>query len=278
MRLECRLSATIPFRAYRLPEPGGGYSREVELISSLEHFFQSERFRGVCEPLRLEVLSQPTSREARKLALAHISKQRADWEKRQPKVLRCGMWFQCIEHPWITGAIQSGAYVFDRRDPFWRPKRGDGAFRKLEIYLRDKLSKPMKVFVFGTGDARNNQFRLDMQFQKLFRNQRPDELLLGDGYGFDDLAEAWAIEHMIPVRRRPRLSRLARIADSTLQATLSNASHAILFAGKSPNQEIARLALLAKQAGVVSRLLFPPQPAAQSTRATVTALRERGGK
>lgn len=275
MRLECRLSATLPFHAYRSVEPGGAFTREIELVSSLEHFFQSERFRGINDELRLEVLNQPTAREARKFAVAHQRHQRTDWEKRQPRILRCGMWFQCIEHPWVADVIRSGSYVFDRLDPFWRPRQGDGAYRRLELFLRDHLTKPMSVLVFGLGEARGSQFRVDIQLQKLFRNQRPDELLIGDGYGLDNLVEAWAIEHTIAIRRRPRLSRIARISDKTLREVFASATHAAIFQGKNASPEILRLADFAARAGVISRTLKPPSSLPITGQSSVAVLHER---
>lgn len=244
----------MPFQAFRPPLPGGGLEHHVEIIASLDHFYHSERFRGVNEILRREVLMQPTAREARKFALSNKDKQRDDWVKVRGRVMCCGFWMQAIEHPTLPAALNAGEYRFGGVHPYWAPRRGgDGAFRKFVEYMEPRLAAPTRVFVCGVG-APLPPFRFESKMQLLFSRKRPDEIIISDGQGLDAVAEQWAAKLYMAIRRRPPLKRLSRITDSRIEAALTGATHAVIF-GAPKNPDVIRLVALARNAKAVTRVI-----------------------
>lgn len=250
----CTTSTILPFQAFRPPLPGGGLERHVEIIASLDHFYHSEKFRGINETLRREVLIQPTAREARKFALSNKDKQRDDWGKVRGRVMCCGFWMQAIEHPRLVAALSAGEYRFGGVHPYWAPRRGgDGAFGKFVEYLEPRLATPTRVFVCGVG-APLSPFRFESKMQLLFSRKRPDEIIISDGQGLDAIAEQWAAKLYVAVRRRHPLKRLSRITDARIEAALTGATHAVIF-GAPKNPDVIRLVALARKAKVVTRVI-----------------------
>lgn len=234
--------------------PGTGFGSEVEFAASVSHFYESERFRGVNDLLRIEILAQPTAREARKLAKRHGDQQRKDWDRTHKLVMCNALWFQSIEHPEVMEAIsKQGGYAYGGVDEYWSPRSGDGAFIKALDYLAKRQAKPIRVFLYGVGPHLGD-FRFDAHMQMLFRRIRPDEVLIGRGGGFSDVVEAWAIKNSVAVRRRHTFSRLHRASDASMHASLEGVTHSVLFGDAHVT---ARLAALSLGKGIATRTIAP---------------------
>lgn len=249
---------TLPFRTYRQSTLDGDMGDCADFVPSVTHFYQSERFRGVDDAFRQEILNQPTPREARKLARSRKDRQRSDWTKRRGRIMACGISFQALEHPFVLEALTAKTYCFAGPRGYWVDKDGAGAFPKLLDYLGGKLSKPCSVFVYGFG-VPVGEFRFSSHMRLLFSRTRPTDLLLGSGRGLDRTAERWAVERYIPVRRRPQLSRLHRASDTSILEAMQGGTHAVLF-GDSKRQDVQRMRQLAIGAGLATRLLSERQP------------------
>lgn len=246
-------TSLLPFRSYRVPHAEDGFDREIEFPSSVTHFFQSERFRGVNERLRIETLAQPTAREARKFACRHARFQRDDWDKKGKLVMCCGLWLQAIEYPYIAGLIASGQYQFGGLDEYWAPRHGEGAFPKALKYLANRLRSPVRVFLYGVG-FKISSFQFDANLVKLFRRNRPDEIVIGRTGEFADVAEKWAISRAVAVRRGHVFSRLHRASDASMRESISGATHAVIFGER---QASGRLVSMANSMGIATRLISP---------------------
>lgn len=253
MLASCSTDAILPFRTYRQSTISGELEGGADFVPSVTHFYQSERYRSVDDAFRQEILNQPTPREARKLARSRKDRQRADWTKRRGRIMACGMWFQALEHPFVRETLTAKSYSFSGPRGYWIDKHGDGAFPKLLDYLAGKIIKPCNVFIYGFG-VPVGEFRFSSQMHLLFSRMRPTELLLGSGRGLDRTAERWAVEHYIPVRRRPQLSRLHRASDASILEAMAGGTHAVLF-GDSSRLDVQRMRQLAAGAGMATRLL-----------------------
>lgn len=85
----------LPFHSYRRLKD---QQRPLhDLAPSVTHFYESEKFRGVDELLRQEVLSCPTPRAAVKLAKRQKDHWRSDWSRVRPYVLRAGLAMQMAQ-------------------------------------------------------------------------------------------------------------------------------------------------------------------------------------
>lgn len=266
----------LPFHTYRPPLPGGGFGAAVELVSSVEHFYQAERFRGIDEALRQEILLQPTPREARNLSRSRLADQRGDWDKRRSRILACALWMQAIEYPAVVDSIKSGRYAYAGKSPFWRDAAADGTnFAKLLAYLDGRLSASWRVFVYAFGHSPND-FQFAGQMQLLFRRRRPDEVVIGTGRGLDRVVEQWAIERSIATRRRPQMARLHRSSDRAISEAMEGATHAVIF-GDAAQSEVARMLRLAAEAKLACRIIEPTKGTPQLPPKPGVVLQMNGG-
>lgn len=272
----------LPFHGYRRRSGGEGFERGGgEIYSSIEHFFQSEKFRGVDEEFRQHIISLPTAREARKAALKREADIRPGWEKIQNKVMAAAIWFKFSEHERFAQALLAdphlaeGAYRF--KDHYWGDLRDGvsiGFYRRILLAYREKLrSGVMRVLVTGSSDF-SNPFLFQTKMKTLLKQTTPDEFIINCGRGADVLAERWAIAHAIPVRHCPlRGSRSHTERERRNREALSAATHAIVFVqGNSPR--IDELLVAAKERQIPTRLIrldaegklqrSPPGPRASS--------------
>jgi hypothetical protein len=84
--IEYLLDMPLAFSGYL---PVGG--EVADFYPTISHWFESEKFRGVHERTRYEILSMPTSKEARKAAKKLQLKCRLDWQSVRQSVLSAGI-------------------------------------------------------------------------------------------------------------------------------------------------------------------------------------------
>lgn len=292
--MSIQVDAILPFPGYREAEPGYGFGRNRPVLHpSLEHFYQSERFRGSDEDLRAEIIGAPTAKEARKLALRHAEKSRPDWAQCHARIMNAGLWMQLREHPRLGFALRQlgddALVEYPYRDPYWVPPSGQnagGGFAELVHAARRKLNgQTVRVAVTG-GRGFSNEFLLKTKLEGFFANLTPDVMLVGGNKGAEEMVERWAIEQCLPVRHffmRGRGSRTEQ--DRHYQNLLRAATHVVVFS--QGEASIDRLVELAKQFGRPTRIVLTDQsgavlrnPGAAPSRpergATVHSLQPRG--
>lgn len=253
----------LPFHGYRRRTGGDGFERgSAEIYSSIEHFFQSEKFRGVDEDFRQHIISLPTAREARKVALKRDADVRHGWEKIQNKVMATAIWFKFAEHDRYAQALlanpelANGAYRFN--DHYWGDMRDGvsvGFYRRILLAHREKLrAGVMRVLVTGSAEF-SNAFLFQTKLKSIFKLAAPDEFIINCGRGTDALAERWAIAHAIPVRHFPLKGGRSRAErDRRNNEALSAATHAVVFnQGASPRMD--ELIATAKERQIPIRLV-----------------------
>lgn len=86
------------FTGYRNP----ALANRPDIYQSIGHWFESEKFRGVDEALRQEVLEQPTAKEARKLGSRHPDEIRPNWRTIRAQVLRTGFFMAARQNPSVA--------------------------------------------------------------------------------------------------------------------------------------------------------------------------------
>lgn len=89
-------SAQIPFHTYRRFEEDGSPG-PFDLAATLVHHYESEKFRGVSEELRLEALDCSSIRALRKLTKRHSESWRKDWRQIRGRVFRAGLAMQVLQ-------------------------------------------------------------------------------------------------------------------------------------------------------------------------------------
>lgn len=228
----------IVFPGYRPVGLDGKFGRShPELYPSLEHFYQSEKFRGADESLRKAVMSEPTPREARKLAQRNEALVRRDWAEIHVRAMACGIQMAMREHPSLARAVlfddplETSPYPF--LDVFWgdaRPGVSQNAYLRLLRSIRERINKGT-VRLLATGSSTfHNRFLFQTKLEGLLKRVRPDVVLIGCRKGVDELAERWAMERLVPVRHVPLRGRghsaqRQRLNDSLLRSS----THVVIF-------------------------------------------------
>lgn len=187
-----------PFFGYRRFDDDGA---SFELIASLVHHFESEKFRGVDEAIRLEILNCATPKLAQKVAKRHMDKWRKDWKSVRGRVFRAGLAMQAIQNRKVRIAARQ---AFERSMELCGVKRIGGlpsAFIASE--LQTFFQKPsntscgklgaLAIKGWVPGDIRA---RLD----SVFLHDKPLSATVYAGADSDPLVEQWCIQNAIPVR------------------------------------------------------------------------------
>lgn len=263
MKISLSNDDILPFSAYRKVKLGGeGFERGLpEEYSSIEHFYQSEKFRGSDESYRQYIISLPTAREARKAARKRLEDVRPDWDLIRNRVMMAAICFKLISHDRYAQALlanpdlANNAYRF--QDHYWGDLRDGvsiGFYRRLlNSYLEKRRTGIMRVLVTGSTTFKNEEL-FNTKLRSLFRKSFPDELIINCEKGSDALAEKWSINNNIPVRHYPlraghsKSERLNRINE-----VLGVATHVIVFwQGASPR--IAEFVTAAKKRAIPIRI------------------------
>ena len=254
----------LPFHGYRAPlVNGSGFDRgNPEFYSSIEHFFQSEKFRGVDEPFRQHVMGLPSAAEARKAAARREqTKPRPGWASLQDRVMQAAIWMKIREHSHYANALLesddfSDAYRF--KDHYWGISRKGlslGNYATLLSTTRDLLrTGSMRVAIAGSRTFINKELH-KRKLDAFFARSLPTEILLGCNKGCDDMTERWAIENYVPVRHYPLQggrSATERLRRNT--AMLSEATHLVAF-WQDKTSEVAEVVDLAKSLDLPSRIV-----------------------
>lgn len=251
----------LPFHGYRQIRATGGFERGTpESYSTIEHFYQSEKFRGVDESFRKFIMSLPTAREARKAARKRIDV-RPDWEQIRNRVMATGIWFKLLEHDRYSQALLANpqlaedAYAF--RDHYWGDLRKDvsiGFYRRILLDYRERRRNGiMRVVITGSSSFTNQELFNDA-LRVLFKRRIPDEILINCDRGTDAMAERWAISHCIPVRHFPLRGSQSKV-DRSRRANdvLRVATHAVIF-WKGKSTRIAEFAQATKERDLPTRI------------------------
>lgn len=258
-----RVDEILPFPGYRELDPLGHFGRaKPVLYSTLEHFYQAERFRGSCEETRRRVLDAPTAHEAHKIGNACAEHSRPDWISRHIKAMTAGLWMQLREHPkrseYLKTLSEGSHCAYPFRDTYWdsqRPGVSSSGFHHLLLDARDRLQGPFVRVAITGSKSFQNYFLLQTKCGSLFKNlPGPDVILIGGNKGTDELAERWAMDQMLPVKHFPMRGRGSRTErDRHNQALIRSATHVVIFS--QGDEMSSRLFELAKTLGRPARVV-----------------------
>jgi len=253
----------LPFHGYRRARAdGSGFERGVpDLYASIEHFFHSEKFRGVDEEFRRLLMELPTAREVRKAAGRGDHQIRPDWERIQNRVMAAGIWMKCREHPHVATALSElreteGIYRF--KDHYWGSDRHGVSVGFYGRLLRDVQARlkvgAMRVLITGSRDF-SNQFLFSSKLNGFFNRAFPDEVLIACAKGADAMAEAWALENYVPVSHYPLKGGRSRTErDRRNTAMIDLATHLVAFP-QGEGGDVADLIALAKSKKIPGRIV-----------------------
>lgn len=215
-------AAQIPFYGYRRFFPNS--PPMFDLSPSLIHFYESEKFRGTNEELRLTVLGSGTAREIRKLTKRHNSSLRKDWRAVRGRVFRAGLAMQVLQSKKAMALARvgfassmelasckrvsglPGAFIAEELQNFFQSATGPGTTRLGVIALNGCVPDDIEQ-------------RLDA----LFAKGRPMSAAVYSGRDADPRIEIWCAHAAIPIRLTGQDSRRLREEDAAVVTARINA-------------------------------------------------------
>jgi hypothetical protein len=109
---------------------------------SIFHYWESEKYRGVDEQARQEILNAPTIRELKKLSRQLPETWRGDWKQIRGRVFRSALLYAIQAHPDLEPQLLGPFGLLDACGRWGIPP----AFVKTEIaILRREISEPFKL-------------------------------------------------------------------------------------------------------------------------------------
>jgi predicted NAD-dependent protein-ADP-ribosyltransferase YbiA (DUF1768 family) len=189
----------IPFLAYRRFLDDGEVT--TDMVPTLAHFYESEKFRTVDESLRLAVLDTRTPKEARKFTKKRAELWRSDWKAVRGRVLRAGLAMQVTQsNKALKMAKQAfalsmelsaikriggipGAFLADELQRFFMPSTGPGVTKLGVIALNGCIPDDIES-------------RLDA----LFSTEKPVSAAIYAGADADPRVEIWCARAAVPIR------------------------------------------------------------------------------
>lgn len=255
---------TQPFTGYRAVRNNQfKLARKPDLYPTIEHFYQSEKFRGISvedEILRCATFWQPGVGEARKVALSYRDKMRPDWDDVKIHVLVSAILFKFTQHKdlgelLISTGDEEFAYISQADAELGIGRNGNGAnlYGTALALARAKLaaSEQMKVIVTGSHEFGGYPY-LDTKLRSLFQRKMPDVIISSGKPGAESMAELWAMQNHIPVMHFTRKGKVEQPFDM-----LSHGTHMVVFSSATA-AEVEQLCAPAKQRGLVIRLVKIP--------------------
>ncbi len=116
---------------------------------SVEHYYQAMKF-GDAE-YREQIRQAPHPTDATKLGKSKKHDRRKDWNKVRVTYMTRGTYIKCRTHPEVAQTLLDTGDIeiteVSQYDYFWgsgRDMRGDNAFGKMLMEIRDKLRSEMK--------------------------------------------------------------------------------------------------------------------------------------
>lgn len=205
-----------PFVGYRrrldATTAQGAVLGEPDAYASVEHYFQSEKFRGSDDAWRRHILTLSTPKDAAAAGRDRSHPLRRDWDARRDAVMRVALWYKFTQNAALTRVLlETAPYRLVEDSPldaYWgwgADRRGENRLGQLLMEVRAKLAAPEKIerciIAGGRGytDYREGVARLDA----LFQGRRPDEVISGNAAGADTVGEIWALNRFVPVRHFP---------------------------------------------------------------------------
>lgn len=272
----------IPFHGYRRFLEDGEIT--TDMVPTLAHFYESEKFRTVDESLRLAVLDTRTAKEARKFTKKRDNLWRADWKAVRGRVLRAGLAMQVTQsNKALKMAKQAfalsmelaaikriggipGAFLADELQRFFMPATGPGVTKLGVITLNGCIPDDIEA-------------RLDA----LFATQKPASAAIYAGADADTRVEIWCARAAVPIRitgvacGRIREENAAEVtarvnALLTCMPASRKASVAILAAAaaKRPRIKVLDLSIPSPALPVTEKKISQPRPTAVPRKASPT--------
>lgn len=206
-------STPLPFFGYRFFE--AEEKPYAELMPSLIHFYESEKFRGTSEELRKAIADSRSLREVRKISQKNRSLWRKDWNAIRGRVFRAGLAMQVVQS---RKALTMAKLGFNESIAIAGEKHigglpGTFISNELQAFFQN----PNTVGTARLGVIALNGCvpdDIEDRLNTLFTKGKPVSAAVYSGSDADPVIERWCAMNAIPVRLTSLSSSRLREEDS----------------------------------------------------------------
>jgi hypothetical protein len=181
----------IPFSPY-----GNFIGDSVELnhCYSLMHYIESEKFRGVDEQYRRFIL-RIADKDDFRIETAAVSQacRREDWQEIRGQMISAGVWMQLIQNqdtllrPLLDGELVSGIMPIDL------------ALSQVRDRILSREQDPLRRVLVGGCVQFEQKAEIYSMLDSIFRQRRPDELIVSTENGVSRSVAQYAYDKYIPL-------------------------------------------------------------------------------
>lgn len=205
---------------------------------SIFHYWESEKWRGVDEHVRQEILSVPTIRELRKM-LKHVPDTwRSDWKQVRGRVFRSALLYALDGHPDLLHELIEPFGLMDACRKWGIPD----AFVKNElVVVRREIDEPFKLLALGSEAA--PAAHVQATLERLIGNRQDCQYVAFAGRKMDTGLHQWAAERLFPMQYVGTNSNKGLDQDA-VQQLISRSTHVVIFTreGTAADEQIVSLA------------------------------------
>lgn len=205
---------------------------------SIFHYWESEKWRGVDEQVRQEILAVPTIRELRKMLKRLPDTWRSDWKQVRGRVFRSALLYALDGHPDLLRELVEPFGLTNACRNWGIPD----AFVKNELVaVRREIDEPFRLLALGSEAAPSAHVQATLE--RLIGNRQDCQYVAFAGRKMDSGVHRWAAEKLFPVHYVGTNSNKGLDQDAVLQL-IKKSTHVVIFTreGTAPDEETVELA------------------------------------
>ncbi|WP_259394467.1 NADAR family protein [Ralstonia pickettii] len=235
---------------------------------SIFHYWESEKYRGVDEGVRQEILAAPTLRELRKMLRRLPETWRSDWKQVRGRVFRSALLYAVESHPDLQKELIEPGGLIEACSNWGIPD----AFVMNELKaVRQEIESPFRLLAVGSVDAPPEHVQATLE--RLIGKRSDCQYVTFAGRRMDVGLHLWAAQKMYPIHYvRTKLN--SGIDGHVVQQLIAKSTHVVFFTreGTAPDADYIERA---RQQGCSVRLSQYSPP---SVGRSVTATGARAGR
>lgn len=231
---------------------------------SIFHYWESEKYRGVDEGIRQEILAAPTLRELRKMLRRLPETWRTDWKQVRGRVFRSALLYAFESHPDLQSELIEPSGLVKACSDWGIPD----AFVTNELKaLRHEIESPFRLLAIGSVDAPPEHVQATLE--RLIGKRSDCQYVTFAGRRMDVGLHLWAAHKLFPIHYvRTKLN--SGIDGHVVQQLIAKSTHVVFFTreGTAPESDYIERA---RQQGCSVRLSqYSPPNSRRSAAATST--------
>jgi hypothetical protein len=191
---------------------------------SIFHYWESEKYRGIDEETRQEILNTPTIRELGKLLKRLPDTWRSDWKQIRGRVFRSGLIYALDSHPDLQHDLVEPFGLLDACRTWGIPD----AFVKTELAaVRREIAEPFRLLAIGSEAAPASHVQATLE--RLISKRQDCQYVAFAGRKMDTGLHRWAAEKLFPIQYLGTNSNKGLDQDA-VQQLIARSTHVVVFA------------------------------------------------